>query len=241
MSKVQLQCVRGLHFTSRRNNFFSWFKSKKQQEVQVQDTKDVIKDIESGKSQVDNGSPSNRTKLDMTPSNFIGQQSEDLEKGIRDQQVKNVEFNRWLSIEKVNTEKQLDAVLNESWKLATGSGTPSLDQSFPDLVSKFKFSKNLQSKTGYMVPDFQITVSKTPQHFKDYYIKEILSGKLLKFKESEPNAIDLSEKDYGSPNVYIVNDIATKERNRKFGKIIKEVHALEQENLRNVVEGTKRG
>lgn len=91
------------------------------------------------------------------------------------------------------------------------------------------------------MPDFQITVSKTPKQFKDYYVREILSGKLLKFKESEPNAIDLSEKDYGSPNVHIVNDVSTKKQNRKFGKIIKEVHALEQEELRKAVEGAKRG
>lgn len=241
MSSVQLQCVRGLHSTCRRNDFFSWFRTKKQQGTPVQDTKEVIKDIESGKN--DSRNLSDGGKLKLIPSNFIGQQSEKLEKANRDQQVKNVAFNRWLSSERVDTEEQLDKILNESWQLATGNNgaTNFLDQSFPDLVSKFKFTKNLQSKTGYMVPDFQITLSSTPKQLKDYYVKEILSGKLLKFKESEPNAIDLSAKDYGSPNVHIVNDVSPKEQKKKFGKILEEVHALEQQNLQKAVEGVKRG
>lgn len=241
MSKVQVQCVRGLHFTSRRNNFFSWFKSKKQEEVPGQDTKDVIKDIESGKKKNDGSSLQDSGRLLLTPSNFIGKDSERMEQSIRNDKVNSIAFNRWLSTEKINNEEQLDQILKESWKSATGNElTASLDKTFPDLVSKFTFTKNLQSKTGYMVPDLQITVSKTPQQFKDYYAKEILSGRLLKFKESEPNAIDLSDKDYGSRNVHIVPDVNIKRRNRKFGKIVQEVRALEQENLRRTLEEAKR-
>ncbi|CDH12059.1 related to 54S ribosomal protein L13,mitochondrial [Zygosaccharomyces bailii ISA1307] len=229
------QSARRIHITARRGDFFSWFKTKKEE---VKDTKDIIKDIEAGKKvATDKGS---RIKLDLIPSNFIGEESLEVRKKSQERRVNSVTFNKWLSRSKVATEQELDSIIDESMQATTNSSHSSVSTPFVDLVTKFKFTKALQTKTGYMVPDYTITVATTPLQFKDYFMQEILSGKLRRFKESEPNAIDLSNKDYGSPNVHIVSDINFKKQKRKFGKIIKKVHALEHDNLKRIVEEAKR-
>lgn len=228
------QSFKRIHTTAKRQDFFSWFKTKKDE---VKDTKDVIKEIEAGKKV--STEEVSKTKLDLIPSNFIGEESAKTQKKALEKRINSVAFNSWLSRSKVATEQQLDSILQDSLQLSANGTSASLDAPFEDLVTKFKFTKLLQTKTGYMVPDYNITTATTPLHFKDYFVKEILSGKLAKFKESEPNAIDLSNKDYGSPNIHIVADINTRKQRRKFGKIIKEVHALEHESLRRLVDEAK--
>lgn len=229
------QGTRRIHITARKGDFFSWFKTKKEE---VKDTKDIIKDIEAGKKvATDKGS---RIKLDLIPSNFIGEESLKVRKKIQERCVNSVTFNRWLSRSKVASEQQLDSIIDESLQTTTNGSHTSITTPFVDLVTKFKFTKALQTKTGYMIPDYKITVATTPLQFKDYFMQELLFGKLGRYKESEPNAIDLSNKDYGSPNVHIVADINSQKQKRKFGKIIKKVHALEHENLKRIVEEAKR-
>lgn len=237
--------LRSLHTTVVSSEFFSWFKKKKDEQNQAavinKDTREVIKDIEEGKE----AKTTNKQKLELKPENFIGEERGKIQKRDHQKLVKSISFNGWLSEAKVATEEQLDSILIESLNSSLADGHPSsvndpkFEAVFPDLVTKFKFTKFLQAKTGYIIPDYTLTILATPSQFKSYYIKEILSGKLAKYKESEPNAIDLSGTQFTSSNVYVVPEVNVALQKKKFGKIMREVQLLEAENARRAIEQVK--
>ena len=206
-----LPSARQLHTTKVSSDFFSWFKSKKNQDqeptVPTKGTQELISDIEAGKT----SKISNKQKLELIPENFIGEEEGELAEKARAKQIKGVPFNRWLSAKK-------------------------LEGTFPDLVIKFNFTKSLQASSGYLIPDYQLTILNTPAQFKNYICKEILSGKQARYKESEPNAIHLSSAQFTSPNIYIVPDVKPKAQKNTYRKIIREVNILEAESARRAIE-----
>lgn len=245
VSRLGAQPLRSLHTTVVSSEFFSWFKKKKdahnQAAVVNKDTREVIKDIEEGKE----AKPTNKERLELKQENFIGEERGKIQKRDHQKLVKSISFNGWLSEAKVATEEELDSILIDSLKSSFADGhissviDPNIESVFPDLVTKFKFTKFLQAKTGYIIPDYMLTVLTTPSQFKSYYIKEILSGKLAKYKESEPNAIDLSNRQFTSSNVYVVPEVNVALQKKKFGKIVSEVQLLEAENARRAIEQAK--
>lgn len=238
---------RQLHTTKVSSDFFSWFKGKKKQEqlepsLPAKGTQELISDIEAGKK----SKISNKQKLELIPENFIGEEQGEMEEKARAKLVKEVSFNSWLSRRKVSDEAQLDSLLVECYKSAWGDdavvsvGDSKLDATFPDLVTKFNFTKALQARSGYMVPDYQLTTLTTPSQFKSYYTKEVLSGKQSRYKESEPNAIHLSPAQFTQPNIYIIPDVKIKSQKETYRKVVKEVNLLEAENTRRAIEQARR-
>lgn len=234
--------ARQLHTTKVASDFFSWFKSKKNQDqettVPTKGTQELISDIEAGKT----SKISNKQKLELIPENFIGEEEGELAEKARAKQIKGVPFNRWLSAKKVANEAQLDALLIESYNNAwngskiTSATDSKLEGTFPDLVIKFNFTKSLQASSGYLIPDYQLTILNTPAQFKQYICKVILSGKQARYKESEPNAIHLSSAQFTSPNIYVVPDVKPKAQKNTYRKIIREVNILEAESARRAIE-----
>ncbi|CCF57999.1 hypothetical protein KAFR_0D03510 [Kazachstania africana CBS 2517] len=220
-------------------NFFAWFKDRKKQKAvhnqNVRKTEALIKDIESG-TDVSKDMGSSSTRIDLVPENFVGKRQ------VKTISLKEVPFHNWLSKSKVKTEKDLDHHIIEAYNHAFPSAAVKairngkLKAPFVDVTSKFKFSKRLQSLTGYAISDYQCTILSTPLSFKDYYMKEILSGKALRFNENEPNAIHLSKESFTSPNVHIVEDTPVKLQKRKFNEILKEVKMLEEQESHEAIE-----
>ncbi len=232
-----------------RTDFMSWFKRNKnkdtssttlvnaQPELQ-KDTKEVINEIESGKTT--EVKSSTVTKLSLTDDDFIGVDITTKEKEIRSLKLNNVPFNEWLSEDKVSTTEQLEQILLECYQETFGA-VPSekkLKKPFESLVDKFTYTKLLQSKSGYIIPDYQLTMLQTPVEFKKWFETKVLSGSLAKFKESEPNAIDLSNVKF-PPNVYVVPDIKPSVKKQKVKKILEEVNALEAQHEREAIEKAK--
>lgn len=242
--QMQFPYRRSFHSTVIPLDFFSWFKNKKQSEpvAPIKDTKELMKDIESGKK----SNIEKKEKLDLKPENFIGEESMKTDLKAREELVDKVAFNRWLNASKASNEKELEAIsvdcFNSVFHCSNISSVSEkqYDCPFPDLATKFNFTKSLQAKTGYLIPDSKLTVLSTPLQFNEYLIKEVLSGKLAKFKESEPNAIDLSGKNYSSPNIYITPDVDTKTQKKKFGKIMHEVQSMEAAHTERAIEQAKR-
>lgn len=235
--------ARALHNTHTSADFFSWFKKKKAEEsepiVPTKPTDELIKDIESGKKT----KPAiNSQRLSLTKENFIGKEPGFLDRTVRQKLISEIPFNKWTSDKTALTERRLEEILVESYndsfpgnKITTASNG-SLDAKFSDLVTKFHFTKLLQAKSGYLIPDYKLTVLNSPSQFKKYYLDEIVSGRQARFKESEPNAIHLTQEKFTSPNIYVVPDVNVKSQNKNYRKIMKEVNLAEVEVSRRTME-----
>ncbi|SMN17739.1 similar to Saccharomyces cerevisiae YKR006C MRPL13 Mitochondrial ribosomal protein of the large subunit, not essential for mitochondrial translation [Maudiozyma saulgeensis] len=220
------------------NDFFSWFKDKKKEKTKVKSTKEVISDIEAGKDVVEK--KDNATTLELTPENFIGS----FDKKRNDIPLDTVPFNRWISLDKVSTEAKLNSIILQSYNETFGTQLKEADndkftESFTDITKKFSFAKLLQAKSGFVLSDYQFTVLTSPNSFKDYYLREFVSGKSLRFKESEPNAIHLNKSSFKAPNIYIIPDVPAKEKRQKFKTLVNEVNEIENKITSDAIENAK--
>lgn len=233
---------RTFHSTIRNEDFMSWFKTKKAEQnraKKVKSTKEFIADIESGKQGIDESgfqSDGSKThskqqllKLELIPENFVGIRR--VEKVL----LEDIPWNSWKSVDKVTNQEGLDKVIIESCKDILNPGAKETDQ-FPDLITKFKFVKKLQSLSGYSVPDHELSKLTSPLQFKSYYNKNIISGKLLQFNEKEPNAIYLTKDDFKQPNIHLVETVTSKIQKQKFNQILKEVQSLKERETNKEIE-----
>lgn len=230
-----------IHTSAANGDFMSWFKRKKQEEHQepVKDTKQLIKDIEEGNMEASSQSSSkNKNKLELIPENFIGEGSRRYK---RQKELKHAvstaPFNQWLSRNKITSDNELDDMILQATQKTLGKVDQ--DVQFPDLVAKFQFTKFLQSKSGYLISDYELTTLSTPLQFKMYIKEKILPSvkdPKLAFKEAEPNAIYPHSDNYTSPNIYVINDITPKEQKSKYDTIMKEIQNLEDEATKKALE-----
>ncbi|SCU92162.1 LAFA_0F08438g1_1 [Lachancea sp. 'fantastica'] len=233
---------RSLHVSARRSDFMSWFKRKQDSESKktVRDTKEVIADIESGESKT----KSSNSKLKLSEDSFIGEEANAVHKAKLTALVAQVPFNNWLSSKKVTTAEALDqAILQALNGNKSGAVTSVTDDSlavpFSDLITKFHFTKALQASTGVLVPDYQLTRLKTPLEFRSFYLKEVVSGKLAKYKDAEPNAIDLDNSSHAADTVHVVKPVAPKDQRKKLSNILSEVEALERQSAKEALESAR--
>lgn len=237
VSRGQLYSGRYMHTTAVSNDVFSWLRNRKKTEP-VKSTKDVISEIEAGKDL--SKTNENVTTLELTPDNFIGKF--DKKKNVIP--LDTVPFNYWLSSTKVASEEELNTILVQAYNETFGTNITNateevLNESFKDITEKFKFAKQVQAKSGFILSDYQFTVLSTPISFREYYLKEFVSGKALRFKESEPNAIHLNSESFKAPNIRVMEDIPEKVVRSKFKKIVKEVDAIESTITKNAIENAK--
>ncbi|CCD27389.1 mitochondrial 54S ribosomal protein mL50 MRPL13 NDAI_0K01980 [Naumovozyma dairenensis CBS 421] len=237
-------------------DIMDWFKSRNKMKGEGKDTegeesvkivnkratKDLIQDIETRKDNKDDTDDTSLAthKLKLIPENFIGRRNNRKVGSQNKRLYKDAPFNYWLNKTKVQNETELEKIM-ESLLNEVNADKELMDEPLPDLVTKFKFVKELQAKTGYMIPDYQITIMNTPAAFKQYYIDNIFSGKLQRFKESEPNAIHFENKQFTAPNIYLVNtvderDISGKMQKKKYNKIIDEVRKMEEIRTKKIIE-----
>lgn len=212
---------RAFHTVSKKQDFMSWFRSKKQ--AKVRKTKEIIEDIESGKKIGDSKteSSSKLLTLDLTPDNIIGTRK------VETVNLDDIPWNNWLSSKKVKSPEELNQLITLSCKEVLNSNVNETD-SFPDLSTKFNFVKKLQSLSGYTIPDYELTVLNTPAEFKTYYMNNIISGKLLQFNEKEPDAIYLTKESFNQPNIRVTDRVTSKAQKQKFNSILQEVQALKE-------------
>ncbi|CUS20600.1 LAQU0S01e10308g1_1 [Lachancea quebecensis] len=231
---------RSLHVSTSNKDFMSWFKKKQtaKPSVPIKKTEEVINEVESGAR----GAEVPLSRLKLTEDFFIGKNASDLDRRERQSRINEIPFNVWRSSEKLNSSDALDNILIESYNSThsrsqvTGIADEKLALPFTDLAFKFHFSKAIQSATGTLITDYQITRLQTPIAFRDYLLKEVVSGKLAKFKDSEPNAIELAKGNYSSDSIHVVEDVRPHERKKRLSKILSEVEALEREAARQAVE-----
>ncbi|CEP60884.1 mitochondrial 54S ribosomal protein mL50 MRPL13 LALA0_S02e01860g [Lachancea lanzarotensis] len=234
---------RFLHVSARRSDFMSWFKRKEDSKSNKtsRNTKDVIADIESGENKTKGSS----SKLKLTEDSFVGEEAAAVNHAKRKVLVAQVPFNKWLSSKKVSTAEALDQAIIQAFS-ALNSGTAmsiddeSLAVPFSNLVNKFHFTKSLQASTGVLVPDYQLTRLKTPLEFRDFYLREIVSGKLAKYKDAEPGAIDLDSSSYTAETVHVVKQVAPQEQRKKLSNILSEVESLDRQNAREALKSARR-
>ncbi|KAL3228969.1 Large ribosomal subunit protein mL50 [Nakaseomyces bracarensis] len=232
---------RYLHASAVRQDFFSWFSKKKKEPVHVQDqalvrpTKEIISEVERGEVAKDN-LVSSKIKLDLSPEKFIGVTKLELKKKREQELFDTIELKRWLSEKCVETPEALEKIIDSAAREAgVEIGAP-----FPDIKSRFMFSKSLESQSGYVVPDHVLTGLKTGADIKKYFNEEIFSGKLARYKPSEPNAIHLTDETYKAPNIRVVdNSVPIKERKLRLKKLISTANELEAEKTRRLMEEAK--
>ncbi|CCC67050.1 hypothetical protein NCAS_0A04920 [Naumovozyma castellii] len=226
--------VSQFHTTGSALNIMDWFRSNKKKEQLMETVASATKE----------GVVASKDKLELIPENFIGRKKNRKRAKGTAIPFNEIPFNSWLSKQKVSKEEKLDLILKESLESAGMEGD-TLDLEFPDLIKKFQFTKMLQAKTGYLIPDFQLTVLAKPSDFKTYFIDEILSGKLARFNEAEPNAIHLTKESYDAPNIYLENtieerDISGKQQRKKFNTILKQMHDLDEVKTETLIENARR-
>lgn len=248
-------CIRYLSVSATNHNMLSWFRDrkKKQEEVWVpnnlkQDTSKLIDKIEKGEqiNDVDAVQKQNSDYIELSANNFIGEDDKTIAKKLKREEIKKLkEYNEkfWLyNQKKVKTSKELDEIIINCFNdTMNGNVVNNIDDKilsndFSNLESKFLFTKYLQVNSGYMISDFDVSKLNSPISFKQHFEKEIISGKLGRFKESEPNAIHIDSTSFTAPNVYVQPDITFKRQNKKFGKIIKEVQELENDKDNKIIQ-----
>ncbi|SCW04462.1 LAFE_0H14070g1_1 [Lachancea fermentati] len=246
-TSLSLKSTRSLHMTPASNDFMSWFKRKQTKNTKdviptAKDTREVIDEIESGKMTINNVS---KLKLKLAEEDFIGEEPGQVNLKNRLHRLETVPFNKWLSKRQVASLDDLDLIILRAYKdFSKESGVISVTNSsistpFPDLVSKFFFTKSLQAQTGVLIPDYQLTKLSSPMSFRNYFIEEILSGKQAKYNELEPNAIHIDEETYSAASVYVVKDVKQKDLKKKLGRILSEVETLERESAKKAIERAK--
>ncbi|KAH3899795.1 mitochondrial 54S ribosomal protein mL50 MRPL13 SCDLUD_004088 [Saccharomycodes ludwigii] len=267
--QLAFSVARNLHTSRIQNDFMSWFRKKKKDDSEIKktqavpskDTKTLINEIETGSiDTTTNGTTNSKLlKLDLdSPSNFIGSSTgSPIDKSEHAIKLKNAPFNQWLSPTKVNSEAKLDEILKQSLNYANSKQQEqqqqqqegdknkkafspiTLESEFPDLISKFYFTKYLQSKTGVLISDSKITTLTTPLQFRQYFIFQVLSGRSAKFNEAEPCAIDLSNKVFNSNNVSIKSNVTSKEKRINYSNILMDVKVLEDHEIQNAIQAAK--
>lgn len=228
---------RYIHTTAVSNDMFSWLRNRKNK-APVKSTKDVISDIEAGKDLSKNNE--NVTTLELIPENFIGK----FDKTKNVIPLDTVPYNKWMSSNKVASEEELNTILLQAYNETFGTNVASvtdecLGETFKDITQKFKFAKELQAKSGYLLSDYQFTVLLSPISFHKYYLREFVSGKASRYKESEPNAIHLTPESFNAPNIRVIEDIPAKAVRSKFRRIVKEVDTIESTITKNAIESAK--
>lgn len=233
---------RYLHRTAVNQDFFSWFSKKKKEPLHVQDqalvrpTKEIISDVEKGITKKDLAS--SKIKLKLSPENFIGVTKQELKRRREQELMETITLKKWLNEERVETPEQLDEIIQRSSQEANIDCT----KPFPDIESRFMFAKSVQRQSGYLVPDLVLTTIKTGSEIKKYFDEEIFSGKLARFKASEPDAIHLTEESYRAPNIRVVdNSVPIRERKQKLKTLLSTVEQLEAEETRRIMEEAKSG
>ena len=231
--------TRALHTSDVRYDFFSWLKDRKKSKKEpVKSTKEVISEIESGNDVTEKND--NVSTLELIPENFIG--TFDKKRNVIP--LDTVPFNRWMNSDSITTEEALNKVILDSYNEVFGMHLTditdnTLGDSFKDITQKFKFTKLLQVKSGYILSDYQFTILASPNSFKEYYLKEFVSGKSLRFKESEPNAIHLDGNSFKAPNIRVIEDIPAKDVRIKYKKLVTEVNELENKITADAIENAK--
>ncbi|SCV01360.1 LAME_0G15720g1_1 [Lachancea meyersii CBS 8951] len=233
---------RALHVSVKRSDFMSWFKRKQDGKSKTvsRDTKEVIADIEAGETKVSG----TNTKLKLNEEYFIGEEAGAINKAQRQALITQIPFNEWLSPSKVATVKDLDHALLKAFSTLGGpipesTTDKSLELPFSNLIDKFHFTKALQASTGTLIPDYQLTRLQTPRELREYYLKEVISGKLANFKDAEPNAIELNSTSYSAENVHIINSVRPKDKKRKLSVIFSEVESLERQSAKEALESAR--
>lgn len=231
--------VRSLHTSNVRYDFFSWLKDKRKSKKEpVKSTKEVISEIESGNDVAEKNE--NISTLELIPENFIG--TFDKKRNVIP--LDTVPFNRWLNVDNITTEDALNKVILDSYNEVFGTqltevADKTLADTFTDITQKFTFTKLLQIKSGYILSDYQFTILASPNSFKEYYLKEFISGKSLRFKESEPNAIHLDGNSFKAPNIRVIEDIPAKDVRIKYRRLVTEVDELEKKITTDAIENAK--
>ncbi|SCU97722.1 LAMI_0F11122g1_1 [Lachancea mirantina] len=238
-------CKRHMHTSFVRQDFMSWFKRKqaKQATAPVRDTAEVISEIEAGKDQ--EGTP-DKGKLRLTDNDFVGTETAQHDRIQRAKLVQDVPFNKWLSGEKVKDERTLKQILIEVHNASTDAAhkintieDPAAQTAFQDLTSKFHFSKQVQARTGIMIPDYTLTRLRSCASFHTYFQSEILSGKHARYNEREPNAIHLSDSAFSSTNIHVVPEVKTRDRKKKLSLLLAEAAARERDAAQKALQSAR--
>ncbi|CCH62683.1 hypothetical protein TBLA_0I00180 [Henningerozyma blattae CBS 6284] len=225
---LQRKFTRSLASTAPRNDIFSWLYSKKNAKKSIpkeeKDTKKIMKQIEEGKDTDRDADSGELLFLELKPENFIGEDQGMIDSRIRKENKKPILTTSWLSKHKVKNEKAFDEILlscyNETFNKDMKNITDTiLTDNFPDLSTKFNFSKEIQKKSGYLISDYNVTLFNSPVDFRNYFRTEVFSGKLGLFKESEPNAIHLNSKSFNSPNIFVQSDVTFFKQKRNIKRL----------------------
>ncbi|AGO10187.1 AaceriAEL289Wp [[Ashbya] aceris (nom. inval.)] len=234
--------VRALHTGPVTQDLFSWLKRGKNKEEAVEkpaDTKELIGKIESGSSGKQNVARK-ALKLKLAPNDFVGMEEGQLARQLHRERLEQVQFRRWLSQEKLSKPEELRTHVAAAYEAAFGApgDAAALEQRFPDLQAMFAFAKHLQASTGYIMPDAQLTRLHTPAAVAQWYERNVLTGKLQKFREELPNAIDLSDADLPA-NVVVREHVMPKTQRKTLNSVLREVSALEASKAKAALERAK--
>ncbi|CCH46009.1 54S ribosomal protein L13, mitochondrial [Wickerhamomyces ciferrii] len=209
--------VRSLHTTRPSLGFMDWFKMKKDQkevekknEIKPRATTEVIKDAEEDKIEVKK----------VNKIEFIGLKKDPRDELSLGERLNGFHIKHWLNKEKVSSVEKLDEILkNEYQSLKGGKKVKSLDDiNLDDLQFRFNYTLKIQEKTGYIIPDYILTKAYSPNILKNYFIKEVFTGRILK---KDPEHLSHTELSYKSDNIYIHTPVSDHKADKKYKKLLK--------------------
>lgn len=145
---------------------------------------------------------------------------------------------RWITVNKVFTEKELDSVLLEAWNEASGESVASIDEALGkelyDLSTRFKFVKLVQQKSGYAVSDLVLTEAVSVEALKAHYVKNLISPEAQAYNDRKPDALNLDDKTFADlPNVVVQNHIKAKDKRKKYNELMRKVEEIREERLKS--------
>lgn len=220
--------VRRLHTSRVSYGFMDWFKMKKAEErkpkPKAEDINTVMAKAEEGEVTV--------TKMDKIE--FIGKKS----KKPQDtrplaERLNGFHIKHWIAKEKVTDEAQFaKLIIDEYNKLVPNNVASVKDVNLANLNLQFQVTKQVQAKSGYLIPDLVLTRASNGQVLLDHFDK-LMNGTQSKYH------LTLDDIPVTSENVYIQPSVTSRERKTKFKKLLKEAKKAQDEKTEQLIQGVR--
>ncbi|KAH3683582.1 hypothetical protein WICPIJ_005429 [Wickerhamomyces pijperi] len=224
--------ARLIHTSSKRLGFMDWFQHKKDQESKqkvekAKDIKEVISDAEN-----------NRVELKKIEKiEFIGKIKPDYESKPIEERLQGFKIEHWLNKQKITDSSEFQTLLLQTYTDLTQTPVSSLTEvNLSDLKLRFDYTLAVQSKSGHLIPDFQLSKLSTGAELFQYFERYLKTGEIHNYN---PHHLDLSKLEFTAPNITVQKPVNSKQRKTKFRALLKEARAEEASKVDQLIESAR--
>ncbi|KAH3680575.1 hypothetical protein WICMUC_000249 [Wickerhamomyces mucosus] len=232
-----------IHTTSKNLGFMDWFNYKKEQEQQIKNNNKTAVEKPQNINEVISNVENNQIEFKKVEKiEFIGKIKNKIQLIPIDERLNGFKIDHWLNKEKILKLQDFEKLLIDTYnELIDDEKINQLDQiNLIDLQLRFNYTLKIQSKSGYLIPDFILTKISTGKDLFDYFKdKKIIVNSneinsISKFQN--PLHLNLSNLKFTAQNISIETSINSKQRKSNFKKLLKLAKFEEQNKIDSLIQ-----